>query len=63
MKQNVMTLTRSNGQQDFEEIIDDLKKTTYNDAYKEYNKFIKDKNDRSDTNKLCIETYESILTD
>ena len=63
MKQNSMTLARTAGQQDFEEMIEDLKKKTYNDAYKEYNRFIKDKNDRSDTNKLCIETYETILTD
>ena len=58
-----MTLARTGGQQDFEEMVEDLKKNTYNDAYKEYNRFIKDKNDRSDSNKLCIETYETILTD
>ena len=32
MKQNSMTLARTAGQQDFEEMIEDLKKKTYNEA-------------------------------
>ena len=63
MKQNSMTLARTGGPQDFEELIDELKVKTQSEAYKEYNRFIKDKKDRSDTNKLCVETYETILTD
>ena len=32
------------------------------EAYKEFNKFIKDKGPRPSSKNLCIEAYESILT-
>lgn len=63
MKQNAMTLARTNGQQDFEEMIDDLKKKTHNEAYQSFDKFMKDKDARSSSNNLCVEAYEGILHD
>jgi len=63
LKQNVMTLQRTNGEKDFEQYIEELKKQTSVEAYKEFQKFIKDKNPRPSAKTLCIEAYESILTD
>ena len=59
---NAMELTKTNGERDFDQKIEDLKKETHADAYREYQRFIKDKLDRPDSKKLCIEAYEHILT-
>ena len=62
MKQNCMTLSRTNGEKDFEQYIEELKKETKTEAYKEFQNFIKDKKPRPSSKNLCIEAYESILT-
>lgn len=36
MKQNVMTLERTSGEKDFEQYIEELKKQTENEAFKEF---------------------------
>ena len=59
---NAMELTKTDGERDFDQKIEDLKKETHADAYREYQRFIKDKLDRPDSKKLCIEAYEHILT-
>ena len=43
-------------------MIEDLKSQTNTDAYKEFNKFIKDKAPRPSAKELCITAYEGILT-
>lgn len=62
MKQNVMTLERTSGEKDFEQYIEELKKQTENEAFKEFQAFIKDKGPRPSSKALCIEAYENILT-
>ena len=62
MKQNAMTLARTGGEQDFEQMIDELKGQVHQDAYNKFNDFIKDKAPRPSGKQLCIEAYESILT-
>ena len=62
MKQNCMTLSRTNGEKDFEQYIEELKQETKTDAYKEFQNFIKDKGPRPSSKSMCIEAYESILT-
>ncbi len=62
MKQNVMTLERTSGEKDFEQYIEELKKQTENEAFKEFQTFIKDKGPRPSSKALCIEAYENILT-
>lgn len=62
MKSNEITLDRTDGDKDFEQEIEELKRQTHNEAYKEFQKFIKEKNDRPNAKKLCIDAYESILT-
>ena len=64
MKQNAMTLAKTGGEKDFEQMIEDLKAKTqvFNNAQTEYNKFIKDKGPRPSSKALCIEAYEGILT-
>ena len=57
-----MTLSRTNGEKDFEQYIEELKKETKTEAYKEFQNFIKDKRPRPSSKNLCIEAYESILT-
>ena len=59
---NAMTIERTNGEQDFGEIIDKMKKETHQHAQKEFAKFIKkDKLPRPSSKVLCIEAYENIL--
>ena len=59
---NANTLDRTDGEKDFEQEIEEMKKETHVEAYKEFQKFIKEKNDRPNAKKLCIDAYESILT-
>lgn len=61
MKQNVMTLERTQGEKDFEQYIEELKKETENHAFNEFQHFIKDKGPRPSGKAMCIEAYESIL--
>lgn len=63
MKQNAMTLAKTGGQKDFEQLIEEMQKKTSVEAYKGFQAFIKDKNPRPSPKILCIEAYESILTD
>ena len=63
MKQNAMTLAKTGGQKDFEQLIEEMQKKTSVEAYKGFQTFIKDKNPRPSPKILCIEAYESILTD
>lgn len=62
MKQNVLTLQRTNGEKDFEQYIEELKDQTHSTAFHKFNDFIKDKGPRPSSKQLCIEAYESILT-
>mmetsp|Transcript_12638 Transcript_12638/g.17057 ORF Transcript_12638/g.17057 Transcript_12638/m.17057 type:complete len:129 (-) Transcript_12638:113-499(-) len=62
MKQNVMTLQKTNGEKDFDQYIEDLKKQLSVESYKAFQTFIKDKGPRPSSKGLCIQAYESILT-
>ena len=62
MKQTAMAIAR--GEEDPQEQIDDLKLDAKlrKKANEEYETFIRQKDNRPDANKLCIQAYESILT-
>ena len=63
MKQNTMTLARTGGEKDFEEMVEDLKAKTHNEAYDGYQKFMnKATGPRADSNDLLVQAYEGILT-
>ena len=61
-EQNIMTLAKTNGEKDFDQQIEELKKGNHVEAYNKYQAFIKDKGPRPSSKGLCIEAYESILT-
>lgn len=67
MKQNVLTLQQTNGEMDFEQKIENLKKQAdiQKNAYDEFNELIKDKDNklRPSSKQLCIEAYQEILTE
>ena len=58
----MMTLSKTEGEKDHDQQIEELKREVHNEAYREYQRFIKDKFDRPNSKKLCIEAYEGILT-
>ena len=62
MKQTAMAFAR--GEEDPQDIIDELKRDAKlkRQANDQYEKFIRQKENRPDSKKLCIEAYESILT-
>ena len=62
MQSNAITLTKTEGEKDFDQQIEELKRETHADAYREYQRFIKDKFDRPNSKQLCIDAYEGILT-
>ena len=62
LQSNMMTLSKTEGEKDLDQQIDELKRDVHADAYREYQRFIKDKFDRPNSKKLCIEAYEGILT-
>ena len=58
---NDYTLAQNNGDKDFDEEIEELKKQFSVEHYKAYQAFIKDKSERPNCKEHIIEAYESIL--
>ena len=64
LKMKSTTLSYARGEGDPQDAIDDLKQDAKlkKKANEDYEKFIRQKDNRPDPNKLCVQAYESILT-